>query len=135
MRCPFFDRDIDQRKADRQYLSPREMWLRLFEQLSPIYKWTPGGSWKVQDELDLRRSRLLDRRYALSGLTERKDLKDFDWSYNPRMPRRDVLEFYSDEVGQYYSGANIQRVGGFQVDLNWNLVGCSTGRSAAFRAF
>ncbi len=49
-------------------------------------------SWLVQDELDRRRSRLLDRRYALSGLTERKDLKDFDWGYNPRVPRREVLE-------------------------------------------
>jgi len=46
----------------------------------------------VQDELDRRRSRLLDRRFALSGLAERKDLKDFDWSYNPRLPRRAVLE-------------------------------------------
>ena len=49
-------------------------------------------SWLVQDELDRRRSRLLDRRQALSGLPERKDLKDFDWSYNPRLPRREVLE-------------------------------------------
>lgn len=49
-------------------------------------------SWLIQDELDRRRSRLLDRRYALSGLTERKDLKDFDWNYNPRLPKRDVLE-------------------------------------------
>jgi DNA replication protein DnaC len=49
-------------------------------------------SWLVQDELDRRRSRLLDRRHTLSGLPERKDLKDFDWSYNPRIPRRDVLE-------------------------------------------
>ncbi len=49
-------------------------------------------SWLVQDELDRRRSRLLDRRYLLSGLTERKALKDFDWSYNPRLPKRDVLE-------------------------------------------
>jgi len=49
-------------------------------------------SWLVQDELDRRRSRLLDRRYALSGLPERKDLKAFDWSYNPRLPRREVLE-------------------------------------------
>ena len=46
----------------------------------------------VQDELDRRRSRLIDRRYALSGLTERKDLKDFDWQYNPNNPRRDILE-------------------------------------------
>ena len=49
-------------------------------------------SWLVQDELDRRRSRLLDRRYTLSGLPERKDLKSFDWSYNPRLPKRDVLE-------------------------------------------
>jgi DNA replication protein DnaC len=49
-------------------------------------------SWLVQDELDRRRSRLLDRRYTLSGLPERKDLKAFDWSYNPRLPKREVLE-------------------------------------------
>jgi DNA replication protein DnaC len=49
-------------------------------------------SWLVQDELDRRRSRLLDRRFALSSLPERKDLKDFDWSYNPKIPRREILE-------------------------------------------
>jgi len=49
-------------------------------------------SWLVQDELDRRQSRLLDRRFSLSGLPERKDLKDFDWAYNPKVPRRDVLE-------------------------------------------
>jgi DNA replication protein DnaC len=49
-------------------------------------------SWLVQDELDRRRSRLLDRRFVLSGLPERKDLKDFDWSYNPKVPKRQVLE-------------------------------------------
>jgi DNA replication protein DnaC len=46
----------------------------------------------VQDELDRRRSRLIERRFALSGLTERKDLKDFDWQYNPKNPRREILE-------------------------------------------
>ena len=46
----------------------------------------------VQDELDRRRSRLLERRFSLSGLPERKDLKDFDWAYNPKVPKRDVLE-------------------------------------------
>jgi hypothetical protein len=46
----------------------------------------------VQDELDRRRSRLIDRRFALFGLLERKDLKDFDWPYNPKIPKREVLE-------------------------------------------
>lgn len=49
-------------------------------------------SWLVQDEFDHRHSRLLERRYALSGLPEHKDLKSFDWTYNARLPRRDVLE-------------------------------------------
>jgi DNA replication protein DnaC len=49
-------------------------------------------SWLVQDELDRRRSRLLDRRFALSGLPARKDLKSFDWTYNARLPKRDVLD-------------------------------------------
>jgi len=39
-------------------------------------------SWLVQDELDRRRSRL----------PERKELKTFDWSYNARLPKREVLE-------------------------------------------
>ena len=46
----------------------------------------------VQDELDRRRSRLLERRFTHSGLPERKDLKDFDWAYNPRVPKREMLE-------------------------------------------
>jgi len=51
-----------------------------------------GLSWLVQDELDRRRSRLLQRRFDHSGLTERKSLQEFDWAYNPKIPKRDVLE-------------------------------------------
>jgi DNA replication protein DnaC len=51
-----------------------------------------GFSWLIQDELDRRQSKLLERRFALSGLTEHKNLKDFDWTYNPRLPKRDILE-------------------------------------------
>src|SRR5712671_3390899 len=51
-----------------------------------------GFSWLLQDELDRCRSRRLERRFSLSGLPERKDLKDFDWSYNPKIPKRQILE-------------------------------------------
>jgi DNA replication protein DnaC len=51
-----------------------------------------GFSALVQDELDRRRTRLLDRRFTHSGLPERKDLKDFDWAYNPKIPKREILE-------------------------------------------
>jgi DNA replication protein DnaC len=46
----------------------------------------------VQDELDRRRSRLIERRFTLCGLPERKDLNAFDWQYNPKIPRREILE-------------------------------------------
>lgn len=49
-------------------------------------------SWLVQDELDRRHSRLLERRFGLSGLAERKDLQGFDWGYNPRVPKREILD-------------------------------------------
>lgn len=49
-------------------------------------------SWLVQDELDRRRSRLQARRYTRSGLPERKTLQELDWSYNTRLPKRDIFE-------------------------------------------
>lgn len=49
-------------------------------------------SWLVQDELDRRRSRLQERRYVLSGLPDHKTLSKIDWGYNPKVPKRDILE-------------------------------------------
>ena len=46
----------------------------------------------LQDELDCRHSRLMERRYKLSGLDERSSLADFDWGYNPKIPQRTCFE-------------------------------------------
>ncbi len=54
----------------------------------------------VQDELDCRQSRLIDRRFSASGLDERKIMQDFDWSFNPRLPRQDILELISAKFVQ-----------------------------------
>lgn len=51
-----------------------------------------GMSWLVQDELDRRRTRLLERRFTQSGLEDRKVLTELDWSYNPKLPKRDIHE-------------------------------------------
>ena len=59
----------------------------------------------VQDELDRRRSRLLDRRFSQSGLPERKDLNDFDWHYNPRLPKRNILELATLKFIDAHEGA------------------------------
>jgi DNA replication protein DnaC len=46
----------------------------------------------VQDELDCRRSRMIDRQFKGSGLDERKTLTDFDWNFNPKLPKADIYE-------------------------------------------
>ena len=49
----------------------------------------------LQDELDRRQSRLLERRYRTSGLDERVSLADFDWGYNPNIPKRVCFELHT----------------------------------------
>jgi DNA replication protein DnaC len=49
----------------------------------------------LQDELDHRQSTLLQRRFQLSGLDERATLTDFDWHYNPEIPRRTCFELHA----------------------------------------
>jgi DNA replication protein DnaC len=46
----------------------------------------------LQDELDRRQSGLLERRYRASGLDERASLAEFDWAYNPKIPKRLCFE-------------------------------------------
>ncbi|MCC6198057.1 MAG: ATP-binding protein, partial [Burkholderiales bacterium] len=59
----------------------------------------------LQDELDCRRSRLLERRYQLSGLDERASLADFDWTYNPKIPKRTCFELHTLKFVADGSGA------------------------------
>jgi DNA replication protein DnaC len=49
----------------------------------------------LQDELDRRHSRLMERRYKLSGLDEKLSLADFDWRFNPKLPRGACFELHS----------------------------------------
>ena len=49
----------------------------------------------LQDELDRRTSRLLERRYQFSGLDERASLAEFDWGYNPKIPKRSCFELHT----------------------------------------
>jgi len=49
----------------------------------------------LQDELDRRRSRLMQRRYKKSGLDEKVTLADFDWRFNPKLPRAACFELHT----------------------------------------
>lgn len=46
----------------------------------------------VQDELDQRQSRLAETRFKASGLKERPTLTEFDWGFNPKLPRKEIYE-------------------------------------------
>ncbi|NDE35751.1 MAG: ATP-binding protein, partial [Gammaproteobacteria bacterium] len=49
----------------------------------------------LQDELDRRQSSLIDRLYRTSGLDERTSLEEFDWGYNPQIPKRLCFELHT----------------------------------------
>jgi len=49
----------------------------------------------LHDELDRRRSRLTERRFKQSGLDERLSLADFDWRFNPKIPRQACFELHT----------------------------------------
>ena len=49
----------------------------------------------LQDELDRRQSRLVERRFKRCGLDERPTLVDFDWRFNPKVPRAACFELHA----------------------------------------
>ena len=49
----------------------------------------------LQDELDRRRSRLTEKRFKQSRLDERPTLTDFDWRFNPKLPRQACFELHT----------------------------------------
>jgi hypothetical protein len=49
----------------------------------------------LQDELDRRQSRLIERRFKRCGLDERLTLVDFDWRFNAKLPRSACFELHT----------------------------------------
>lgn len=46
----------------------------------------------LQDEMDQRKSRMIQTRLKSSGLTETKTLAEFDWGFNPKVPKKECFE-------------------------------------------
>lgn len=63
----------------------------------------------LQDELDRRRTRLMERRYKCSGLNEKLTLGDFDWRFNSKLPRAACFELHTLKF--IVQGANALIVG------------------------
>lgn len=54
-----------------------------------------GFTTLIQDELDRRRSKWIERQFLLSGLVRPQGLDDFDWSYNMKLPKKAAIELLS----------------------------------------
>jgi DNA replication protein DnaC len=52
----------------------------------------------LQDELNIRQQRLIDKRTKDAGFRDRKTLEDFDWNFNPTIKRQ---PFYELATGQF----------------------------------
>ena len=63
----------------------------------------------LQDEMDRRRSTLIDRRYKQSGLDEKVTLAEFDWGFNPKIPRQACFELHTLKF--IAAGENAQLIG------------------------
>lgn len=49
----------------------------------------------VQDELDFRHTRLIESRLKASGLKEQPTMTEFDWGFNPKLPKKEIYELVS----------------------------------------
>ena len=49
----------------------------------------------LQDELAVRADRQFQRRFKAAEFRERKSLEDFDWSFNPSIPRKQIYDLAS----------------------------------------
>jgi DNA replication protein DnaC len=54
----------------------------------------------MQDELDWRNSRLIETRLKASGLKEQPTLTEFDWGFNPKLPKKEIYELVSGKFIQ-----------------------------------
>jgi len=56
----------------------------------------------LQDELTVRKNRLIARRLTLGGFRDQKTLEDFDWSFNPAVKSKPIFEL---STGRFITAA------------------------------
>lgn len=58
----------------------------------------------VEDELATRRDRLFARRLKQAGVVEMKTLEDYDWSFNPKVPRSLIVDLATARFVREHGG-------------------------------
>ena len=91
----------------------------------------------VEDELNRRRDRLLERRIKQAGLPQMKTLDDFEWSFNPELPKALILDlatgrFVSEHAGVLFIGP--PGVGKSHICLSLALGAIHDGHTVHYRS-
>lgn len=91
----------------------------------------------VEDELNRRRDRLLERRIRQAGLPQMKTLDDFDWAFNPELPKALLLDlctarFVTARSGVLFIGP--PGVGKSHICLSLALAAIHAGHTVLYRS-
>lgn len=91
----------------------------------------------VEDELNRRRDRLLARRITQAGLPQLKTLDDFNWSFNPDLPKALILDlatvrFVAERAGVLFLGP--PGVGKSHICLSLALAAIHAGHTVLYRS-
>lgn len=91
----------------------------------------------VEDELNRRRDRLLERRIRQAGLPQMKTLDNFDWTFNPDLPKALILDlctarFVTERTGVLFIGP--PGVGKSHVCLSLALAAIHAGHTVLYRS-
>jgi DNA replication protein DnaC len=58
----------------------------------------------LEDELNKRRDRLFSRRLKQAHIPEMKSLENFDWSFNPKLPKPLIFDLATARFVNHYGG-------------------------------
>lgn len=91
----------------------------------------------VEDELNRRRDRLFARRVAQAGLPQLKTLDDFNWTFNPAIPKALILDlatarFVTERSGVLFIGP--PGVGKSHICLSLALAAIHAGHTVLYRS-
>jgi DNA replication protein DnaC len=91
----------------------------------------------VEDELSRRRDRLFARRIKQAGIPEIKSLEEFDWTFNPKLPKALVLDlatgrFVGEHAGVLLMGPS--GTGKTHIALSLTVNAIQAGYTALYRS-
>ena len=91
----------------------------------------------VEDELATRRDRLFARRLKQAGIVEVKTLEDYDWSFNPKVPRSLIADLATARFVREHGGVLLigpPGTGKSHIAIALTVAAIQAGHTALYRS-